>query len=130
MKKIIWIVLVLVAIGIAGYVYVFHKPHRDIAGESAKYELKAESLKTEYADNVSTADALYLDQVLQVSGEIEELDATSIKLVGGVFCSLDSNQAAHIEDYAVGTSVTVKGRCLGYDELFEEVKLDNCQISQ
>ena len=30
----------------------------------------------------------------------------------------------------INNKVTVKGKCIGYDELFQEVKLDQCTINK
>ena len=45
----------------------------------------------------------------------------------GVTCTLDSTQM--IDQYpAVGTRVIIKGRCVGYDELLEEVRIDHVSV--
>jgi len=41
-----------------------------------------------------------------------------------VFCGLDSLTGSN----QLNKTITIKGRCIGYDELFGEVKLDQCTL--
>lgn len=127
MKKILWIVVILLLIGVAGYFYVFHKPHRDIAGEKAELHLASSSLVQEYSSDEQSANAKYLDKVVEVEGVVAEQSPGALKLENGVFCSMLKGGG---QEVAVGAKVKIKGRVVGYDELFEEVKLDNCQLVQ
>ncbi len=128
MKKIIWIVLALALVAGASYFYVFHKPHRNIHKEKAAFDLSAEALKTAYASNVETANALYLDQVVKVSGKVIKKDGSNLKLDQGIYCTMAEGYEPSTG--MEGMKVVVKGRVVGYDELFEEVKMDNCELVQ
>lgn len=126
MKKVVWIILIVILVGVVGYLYVFHKPHRDIAGEKAEIELASAALVEEYSANQQTADAKYLDKVVELDGIVAEHTSEGLKLQEGVFCSMLPEDTANRPN--AGARVRVKGRVVGYDELFEEVKLDNCQF--
>lgn len=121
MKKIIKIVIALVVIGGAYAAYQFYKPHRDIQGEKAKFEISGKDLISKYVANETEANTVYLDQVVAVKGKIAEVAADHIKLESGIFC----NGEFSVSSLKEGQEVSVKGRVVGYDELFEEVTLDN-----
>ncbi len=124
MKKLALILLVICGLAIAGYLYVFHKPHRDIVGEEASLQLTAGSLVDQYSSDQQLANAEYLDEVLQVSGTVSEVGKDYIKLAEGVYANL--SQAHSAEAVAEGDNISLKGRVVGFDELFKEVRLDNC----
>ena len=126
MKKVVIVIAILIIGAIVAYQYVFNKPHRDVAGEEASIQIEATQLITEYTNSAMEAKDAYLDQVVLVSGVVEETDDSGIKLASGVYCKmLPEEDFANLES---GQSVTIKGRVIGYDDLFEEVKLDFCKI--
>jgi hypothetical protein len=106
--------------------YQFNKPHRDFNAEEAAYTLSAEGLVKAYQQDPSLSDSLYVDQLVAVSGEISELKENALLLSPGIYLSLDSTQS--IEALQVGQQVSLVGRVLSYDPLFEEVKMDNARI--
>lgn len=126
MKKLIWVLVAIVLVGAVAYLYVFHKPHRDIAAEDASETLTAAALVEEYNEDVTSANAQYLDQVIEVSGTLGEVTENSVKLEEGVYCDL--TPGSNTAELKVGQRITVKGRIVNYDELFEEVRLDNGQL--
>ena len=106
--------------------YQFNKPHRDFAAEEAAYTLSAEGLVKAYKQDPSLSDSLYVDQLVAVSGEISELKENALLLSPGIYLSLDSTQS--MKALQVGQQVSLVGRVLSYDPLFEEVKMDNARI--
>jgi len=124
MRKLIWILLAIVIVGAAIYFYVFHKPHRDLAGEEAAASLSAEELHTAFTSNASEAQVSYLDKVVEVEGQFTELSDSIAVLYPGIACTMIKPENLP----QTGTEVSVKGRVVGYDDLFEEVKLDYCTV--
>ena len=116
---------ILLAAGIFVY-YQFNKPHRDFSAEEAAYTLGAEELVNAYQQDPSLSDSLYVDQLVAVSGEISEIKENALLLSPGVYLSLDSTQS--IEALSVGQQISLIGRVLSYDPLFEEVKMDNARF--
>lgn len=126
MRKLL-IVLVFILLGaILVYLYIFHKPHRDIVGEKASLEISANTLIEHYEQSTDSANAVYLDQVVLLEGEVVEVDSASITMAPGVFCHLHSE--ADISSIKSGDVVKVKGRVVGFDDLFGEVRMDNCKL--
>jgi hypothetical protein len=120
-----FIAISLIAGGLFVY-YQFNKPHRDFSEEEAAFSLQATELVQAYQEDEALADSLYVDQLIAVQGEIKELKDLAIVLEPGVYLSLDSTQS--INSLSVGEKVTLIGRVLSFDPLFEEVKMDNARI--
>lgn len=129
MKKskviVVFILTSLLLVGIIVY-YQFNKPHRNFSEESASFNLSAVELVESYQKDPALSDSLYVDQFVAVTGEIMELTDQSILLSPGVYLNLDSTQ--NFELLKVGQEVSLVGRVLSFDPLFEEVKMDNARI--
>lgn len=121
LKKILKVAAVLAVIGGAVLAYQWNKPHRDMVGEKASLEISASQLVTEYLADEEKANASYLDKVIAVKGVISEASSEKIILKSGIFISGDFSKS----EVKVGQEVTVKGRITAYDEILEEVSLDN-----
>ena len=125
MKKKLLIVLVIVLIfGFVGYKYVY-KDHRDVSSEEASFKITLADLKADFEKNDSIANTKYLDKAIAIYGEVTSLDLETNEII------VDSNLSATIKgkvNVKKGDKVTVKGRFIGYDDLLEEYKMDNCVI--
>lgn len=62
------------------------------------------------------------NNVYSVSGVVSQLNSDGFALEGGVFCKVENTSSFNP---AVGDKVKIKGRFLGYDEIFSEVRLDH-----
>jgi hypothetical protein len=119
MKKILLIAFfVIVIIGILGYNYLY-QDHRDVATSDATSSYTSTELITLFTDQDTGNDALALDQVIEVSGLATDKTANSITLDGQVFIEFKEPHK-----FSLNQTYTLKGRCLGYDDLLEEVKID------
>jgi hypothetical protein len=117
-KKIAVVFFIAVIIVVLGYNYVYQN-HRDIASSDATSSFTPSELKVLFTDEDASNDLRALDQVIEVSGIATDVKATSITLDGEVFIELSKDHDAEINQF-----YTIKGRCLGYDDLLEEVKID------
>lgn len=120
-KTILKIVGVLVLLGGIYAVYLFNKPHRDILGEKAELEISAADLIDKYIADENSANASYVDKVILVSGTISSIDSATVLFASGVSFSGDFKESTA----QAGDAVNIKGRILAYDELLEELSLDN-----
>lgn len=114
------VVCVLVAGTYIGYRYLY-KDHRDIQSELPSQELQATELLAAFQ---SHTDPEVLNKTLLVHGRVSEVDTLSITLNESVHCVL----LKATDGIEIGEFITVKGRCIGYDDLFEIVKLDQSQL--
>jgi hypothetical protein len=120
-KKIILILIVLGAVGIAAYNYLY-KNHRDISSEEA-VEISTQQLISDFEKEEEAANKKYLDKTIQIEGTVTSYDigAKTVVLDEKVLCLLTKNENCKVSD-----KITLKGRLLGYDSLLSEVKVDQC----
>ena len=113
---------IIITILIVGYNYVY-QDHRDIAKEEAEFVLNSKEIKNEFVSNVFTAEEKYLNRTIEVSGTISETNKADITIDDNVFCQFSNDINSSIN---LNSIVTIKGRVIGYDDLLEQVKLDQC----
>ena len=113
---------IIITILIIGYNYVY-QDHRDIAKEEAEFVLNSKEIKNEFVSNVFTAEEKYLNRTIEVSGTISETNIVDITIDNNVFCQFSNNINSSVK---LNSIVTIKGRVIGYDDLLEQVKLDQC----
>jgi hypothetical protein len=116
------IALLLIILSIATYNYMY-KEHRNIASENVSFNLSASQLNSDLS---SPEKALkYIDKVVQIQGIITAVEQNAVVIE-------DKVQVDFIENVANGLSIekqiTIKGRCVGYDDLLELVKIDQATI--
>lgn len=113
---------IIITILIIGYNYVY-QDHRDIAKEEAEFVLNSKEIKNEFVSNVFTAEEKYLNRTIEVSGTISETNKADITIDDNVFCQFSNNINSSVN---LNSIITIKGRVIGYDDLLEQVKLDQC----
>jgi len=126
MKKSIILVAILLAVvlSVAVYDYTFNSKHRDIASEAATMTLSANELSTQFQKNEVLATTNYLDKVIEINGEITESEEDELVLNNQVQVSFSTPEMPSVNE----GSITIKGRCVGYDELLEMVKIDQATL--
>lgn len=120
-KKAVYIILLVIAVGFAGYKYMY-KSHRDVQTEKAAYEVTALKLVEEFGMNAEAATTKYINKVVLVSGTVTNQEKNNITVDNSVFAQFSD------QSIEVSGKINFKGRCLGYDELLEEIKFDQCTI--
>jgi len=107
------------------YNYLY-KSHRDISSEKESFAVSVVDLKNDFIKNDSLANAKYLNKTIIVLGKISSLDLKN-KIV-----SVDTYLSAAMKESRVSLkyndSIKLKGRFIGYDDLLEEFKMDECSI--
>lgn len=105
--------------------YVFYKPHRDVSAEKPAFEMTSQALSDAF--KAEGALATYVDKAILVEGPITEVDGKHVSL-GNIICSLDSANAVKAVTLKAGDPVKIQGRLTSYNDLMEEIVLDNCAI--
>lgn len=123
MKKKILLFVFTLCLFFLGYNYLF-PDHRTINQEEALFNVEASILFDEFIDNSKQAENKYLNQTITVSGVITSFNNENIMINNKIFCKFDNI----VNKININDSIVVKGRCIGYDELLEEIKLDQCSI--
>lgn len=122
-KKIV-LPLILLSAGIAIVAYnVYNKPHIDVVDAKADVLVTAENLFTEFSTDEATANAEYLDKIIQVKGIVQKLEIENgIGIVtlkteddfGSVQCNLSTEAKNDFNVLKENELVTIKGICTGY----------------
>ncbi len=125
-KKVFILGLILIVVAFVTYKYVY-QDHRDIASEEANYTTTVQDVFGSFTANDSLANAKYLDKTLALRGKISEIDFTN-KII-----TVDEKLSARFtdklpENLKAQDSVTLKGRLVGFDDLLEEIQMDQCTI--
>lgn len=122
MKKFL-IALVIAVLVVAAYgIYQWNKPHRDVQNEDTNLVLSSDSLQMLYGQSPDSANKMFLDQAVVVMGEVQSVegDSTTTVLLPGAACSMEVDKLSVNK----GDKVKIKGICTGYDDLFQEVRID------
>ena len=118
-----WIVLItLIFLAVLAYNFIYQN-HRDIESEKAEFVLTSIDISNEFTINASDSENKYLNKTLEINGTITELNEYDLTLDNKIFCQFKSKIGV-----VTSKKVSIKGRFIGYDELLEQVKLDQCNI--
>ena len=104
---------------VIGFYYYAYKDHRDIAIEGAVYTNTAVAVK----DSVLQSNEAFLNQTVAVSGKITFLEENSVTIDDALVAQFENRPTVQLSQ-----QITLKGRCIGYDDLFEVVVLDQSTI--
>jgi len=121
---IIAVVFVVISGGIYFYYGYLFKEARNIASESPDLSITAAKLLEDYNSDPKKADSLYLNRTIEITGTVTQKTDSVITLENTVFCLFTQK----IKNKLSNSKIIVKGKCIGYDELFQEVKLDQCTL--
>jgi hypothetical protein len=143
MNKLLKIALILVAIGlvVGALVWKFYvnKPHADIENATPAYSFATETLWSQYNTNRKTADSLYNNQVIELTGSLSRIDKND-SLVSLIFvmdadsmfgdktiaCQMYKKHNDEAGVLTVGSKIKIKGVCVGFDDT--DVKFNKCSI--
>lgn len=114
--------LILLILG--GYLYL-NPSHRNIADEEASFTLTASELQESFRR--SGSETKMADRVIKTRGKITALDEKSASLDRKVEVSFTEKLPPSVE---IGMEITVKGRCVGYDDLLQMVKVDQAMLME
>ena len=119
-RRFLLLISSLAMIGYFGYTYMY-KDHRDIKTEVSEIEIVAPYLLERFKNDDGND---LLNKTITVTGIITQVASKVITIDSNVHCSF----ATELTGVKNGDIITIKGRCIGYDDLFEIVKLDQCTI--
>lgn len=121
--KLLVSVFFIVTIAWFGYNYIMTSGGRNLKTEKSEFVVTAANIFDEFSTNSEIATSKYVNKAVQISGTISNSTENVIMLNGKVSCELNVS-----EKLTLGSEVKVKGRVIGYDDLLEELKLDQCLI--
>ncbi len=125
-NKIMLFVLFFVIAAFGLYLYLY-KGHRDIASEKESYFVSAISIYDEFKKDETKSNSKYLDKTIEIYGKISNVDLSANIII------LDDKFVAVFKDkipirIKKSATIKIKGRFIGYDDLLEELKMDQCVL--
>ena len=115
-RNLLKLALVGAAVGAVVFLWMWNKPHKDYAGQSADAVLTAERFYADFSAAPDSMNLAYAEKVLQ-----EHFDQTFL-LAPGVAITMLSLPEPMPEP---GAALRIKARVLSFDVVMNEVKLDN-----
>lgn len=124
----LFILILLLLMSWAFYSYLY-KNHRDIASEEGAFSVTANSIYAEFNTEEKAANTKYLDKTIEVSGVVTAIDIVENTIV------IDEKMFVYFKDklpvaIKMKSNVKVKGRFMGYDNLLEEMKMDQAVLEK
>jgi hypothetical protein len=120
------IIFVVFAVSTALFIYFYvYKNHRDIGQEISLYSISTVKISEEFIENSVLSSQKYTDKTIETYGKVTALDSSnnSVVLDAKMFFTLDSKQ---FEKLKLNQEIRIKGRFVGFDDLLNELKMDQC----
>lgn len=115
-KNISVLSLVLIAVGLYFYAY---KDHRKINEEEAVFANAAIAIK----DSILQNHTAFFNQTIEAFGVVTAVEENTLTINDALLAQFKNSPNAIIDQ-----QLRIKGRCIGYDDLFEMVVLDQSII--
>lgn len=122
MKKTIGFSILVIIGCVCLYNYIY-QDHRNIESESAEFITNPQKILSEIKLDTPRFEKKYLNKTIEITGSITDVTKSDLTLNNMVFCQFSERQLVELN-----SNITVKGRCIGYDDLLEQLKLDQCII--
>ena len=125
-KRIVLTALFLFTI-ISGLYFYVNKDFRNIACEKSAYYVTATILQNDFNTCESLANKKYLDKTINVKGKITSINIldSTLEIDEKILVVCTDSISAKL---AFNQQINVKGRFIGYDDLFHQFRLDQVII--
>lgn len=122
------VTLVMISAIVVLYFYVYQS-HRNIQSETAAFETSVSELSQRFINNPDSSTITYADQTISIYGNVTALDLkqNTITLDNKLIATTSKDE---MNSAKMGELVKLKGRFIGYDELFNELRMDQCTIEE
>ena len=107
---------------------VWNKPHKNYSNIKPNITIDSSNFINEFKTNSTLATEKYLNQIILVYGNVTDRLTKSVVLNNGIVCTFDSLSLKSLGPIQINNEVSIKGRFVGFDDLFEEIRLDHCFI--
>lgn len=121
-KKSKWFltILIIVLVGTyAAYKYAY-KPHTTIEELASDFSGTSDTFLSKVKEDFSQ----WNNKTVELSGIITSKEEKGITLNNTIFCQFREDM--NISKLQTNQSIKLKGRVIGYDDLLDELKLDQC----
>lgn len=120
-KIFLWLFLGLIVIVYSLYRYAY-QPHTTIENFKTEFIGTANDFLVKVQEN----DSIWQNKAVVLSGKITAADSRGITLNSYIYCQFRDTIA--LVSLQNNQTIRIKGRVIGYDDLLEELKLDQCII--
>ncbi|WP_460219263.1 hypothetical protein [Psychroserpens sp. MEBiC05023] len=103
------------------YKYAY-KAHKTIDELEIKFSGTAEA----FSNKVQQDALIWQDVVVELEGDVTSIDEKGFTLNNNIYCQL--NESFSTSDITEKQIIKIKGRMIGYDDLLEELKIDQVKI--
>ena len=125
-KPIVYAALALAGAALVFAVYEYNRPASNRTMESSTVAISAQELHSGFLSGDSLQCSEWLNQIVEVTGKVQSVEGATVLLVPGVVCTFEESPDGF--PWLKGSEVTLKGRVLGFDDLFNEVRMDFCFV--
>ncbi|MDT7832622.1 hypothetical protein RQM59_09535 [Flavobacteriaceae bacterium S356] len=105
----------------AVYLYAMRPPAK-IESKAVDFSGTSDSFMAKVKEDAT----VWENKVVSLMGKITSKDDKGITLSNQIYCQFRDDVDSSLLN--VGSEITLKGRVIGYDDLLEELKLDQCII--
>ncbi len=123
-SKIIIALLVTIAISVVIVYQYSMRPPTKIEAKKVDFTGTSDAFLSKVKEDFS----VWQDKVVVLSGSITNNDGKGITLSSQIYCQF--REDVDIKTIQNNQEIKIKGRVIGYDDLLEELKLDQCIIQQ
>lgn len=136
-KKIILGLLVaaiITASSVYYYAFFYGSKHKDPLKSESKVIINSKDLYNLFVKNEDSANQLYLDKVISVSGKVQNIEVNGGRYTltlyagdssGAVICEMDVTENVKMDAVKIEDEITIAGFCNGY---LMDVQLDRCKF--
>ncbi|MCF2873383.1 MULTISPECIES: hypothetical protein [unclassified Tenacibaculum] len=118
-NKFLVVLFILLIGGYSAYKYAY-KPHKTIEELNVDFE----GSSTVFLQKVSQNFSEWNTKIVQLSGKVTAIDENGISLENQIYCQFKNTDARlSIKE---NDNIQIKGRVIGYDDLLDELKLEQC----
>src|SRR5687767_3714921 len=125
-KMIIWLIVLLVVLsGAIYFIKEFNRTNADLTNVDADYRVEDLNFLNEFVKNDTLTSRKYNGKVIEVTGNVKSIEKDEMgyltillgdtSSLSAVRCSMDSVYQSDAASVAIGTSVTIRGICTGYN---------------
>lgn len=120
MKKLIPVLIIAAALGFGIGYYLFSKGHDETADMEAAFSMTSDDAVQEFLDDEVATSAKYIDQIIEISGEVYDIEKTDGKVTGVKISSdemyvVSCTFQAPVEASEISDNIKVKGVCSGFN---------------
>jgi hypothetical protein len=134
-RNLLIFVIILAVTGVLIGLYMYNKKNPDLSKVKADYVLQVSQLINEFNQDETSANAKYIDKVVEVTGPVASIETTSDSTMNvtladknqmsGIICTFHGIADPASIETKEGEIITVRGVCSG---MLMDVLLNDCVI--